>query len=256
MKTIAVASMFKDSQTFHGHPINQVDRYFAQMAGQQGRGDVFDLTFHLAVGTSADDTWEAVHRGLESWPGTREGDFGKVFRDQADGGPVASVRTEERLPHLSAAANPPFRSARDSGADYVLWVESDLIIGPGFIAALLDGFAAPAPPVVVAPLPVYAAGGNDLFYDLLCMRGVGDKRWGHEAVPWFRSQKNRYMPMESVGCAALMDGGFLRRIRADFGAGAFPVLCEAVRGAGGTIVCDTRTEIRHPSERLIACRLV
>jgi GT2 family glycosyltransferase len=259
MTTIAVATMFKQSQEWHGRRIGQVDRFFDQIVSQSQLNTGFKLSFHVAVGESTDGTADAVKNRLSGWSASLGQVHYQVFADVAAGVPVASLESSVRFASLSAAANQPFRSARDSGADYVIWLESDLIFGDDLIASLLEAFGPKnefAAIGAVGPLPFFMSNGQKLFYDTWSMRGYGGQRWSNGDYHRFKEGSFRYRRLASVGCCALIDAGVLRAGNIDFGEGCFPALCESVRAAGKEVVCDLETEIEHPSSMLVASRLV
>jgi len=253
MIKVAVASMLRDSVTFHGHHIGQVGRFFEQVCGQQGLGSEFSLSLYLVEGDSKDSTRDELGVWVEHW---RHGEAALLTHD-AGGPAVASLENPARFAALSAVANTAFRAARDSGADYVLWVESDLIFGDDLIASLMEAFGPGSEAVgAVAPLPWFRQNGRMAFYDTWAFRGVAGQRWTNGDLLSLKESVIRYRRMASVGCCALIDGNILRRLNADFGEGCFPALCQTIRDGGYAVVCDVETEIEHPSSMLVASRLV
>lgn len=253
MNRVAVASMFRDSVTFHGHRIDQVGRFFRQLGGQQGLGELFDLSLHLVEGDSKDNTRQELEDHLARWPhGPTE-----LLHHSVNAFPVASLEDPVRFRQLSAVANVAFRAARDSGADYVLWVESDLILNDDLITSLLGAFGPGSDKLgAVAPLTRFLQSGCKSLYDVWGYRGLSGERWTNGDYLAFKGGSIRYRRMASVGCCALFDGNILRRLNADFGTGCFPALCETLRSNDYEVVCDMETEIEHPSSMLVASRLV
>lgn len=255
MTHVAVASMVRDSQSWGGREIRQVDRFFAQFGRQQGMGGAFRLTFHIVEGDSTDDTRAAVERAMATWEEAGGEPAGELLEFHNGGPAVASLASEARFKSLSKVANVALRAARDSGADYVLWVESDLIFGDDLVARLLEGFARFTDVGLVAPLAVFTHNGADQFYDTWAYEGYGGARYGNHDLARLKAG-DRYKGMNSVGCCALMSGPVLRAGSIDFGEGCFPALCASLRAAGTVVVLDSGTEIRHPSSELVASRLI
>lgn len=252
---IAVASMMRDSQVFHGREIRQVERFFRQLKNQQGRGTSFRLTFHLVEGDSRDDTHAAIVREMSAWEEREGGPIGELFKFDHGGPNVSSVESDIRFKALSRVANVAFRAARDSGADYVLWTESDLILGPELTTSLLDGFRLGKGVGAVAPLPIFLQNAQRAFYDVWAFCGLDGRKWGnHELTELIIGE--RYKPMAAVGCCALFGGNILRKVNADFGEGCFPFLCAKLRDAGATVWLDSVTEIMHPSSENVRGRLI
>jgi GT2 family glycosyltransferase len=251
--------MFRDSQVWHGRPINQVDRFFRQVdanALAAGRG----VSYHLVEGNSADGTLEALLLHAARRDAT-------VLRHEVEGTGVASVASEQRFRNLSAVANVALRSARDSGADFVLWVESDFVLRDDVLRRLLAAFdGAPHDLFGVCPVPVFGGEARDgaprpqgaagpSFYDTWAFRGEGGEAWQNHQLAALVDGP-RYRPMAAFGSAALMNARLMRQHGIDFGTGCFPDLCAQARRAGYRLFCDTRTLIEHPAEVNIAGRLV
>jgi cellulose synthase/poly-beta-1,6-N-acetylglucosamine synthase-like glycosyltransferase len=249
---IAVASMFRDSQTWHGRSIDQVDRFFRQLTSQEGV-DISEFGYFLVEGNSTDTTWESLCDHAY-WNAPRV----KLHRHEVSGSEVASVVSEQRFANLSAVANTALRAARDSGAKYVLWVESDFIVPPDLLSKLLNATRSDqwGDCLGVAPVPVFYNGGRKWFYDTWGFEGQYGRRWGNNELAELVGGSKQYLQLKSFGSCALLNGEALRAHNLDFGTGCFPALCEAGRRAGLFLACDKTVEILHPSEAYVAGRLV
>lgn len=241
--TLAIASMFRDSQQWHGHPINQVDKFFGNWEGR-AREAGLTTSYHLVEGNSVDDTRGA----LERWAA----DLGRVhlYTHLVEGSRVESLASARRFQNLAATANVALRAARAAAAEFVLWTESDLVPAAGLLAGLADALRRHPDALGVAPVP--RNGGE--FYDTWAFEGPAGERWAKNGLGALAGRG--VVEMRSVGSCFLMWGDALRVHNLDFGTGCFPALCSAARAAGLTILCDTNLFIDHPNSRLVASRLI
>jgi hypothetical protein len=246
---IAVCSMFRDSQTWCGRRIGQVDRFFDQLLRQQGV-DAGRLSFFLVEGNSADDTWAR----LADWRAVLGPDRMTLLKHDVTGSAVASVESQARFRNLSAVGNTALRAARDSGAKYVLWLESDFLI-PGDLVARLLGSAGPGF-FCVAPVPVFYKDGRKQFYDTWAFEGPNGQRWGNHDLDRLLGVRAQLRPMRSVGSCVLLDGDLMREFSLDCGEGCLPALCRAAGGRHLPIQCDLTLEIEHPCTVNLNGRLV
>lgn len=255
---IAVCSMFRDSQSWGGVQINQVNRFFEQMEDQ---GDFCGkrLSYFLVEGNSQDNTWEVLNYYCDVF--TRRMQTVKLFKQEVQGSSVASIVSEARFKNLSAIGNTVLRAARDSDCDDVFWVESDFYLPRYVLNKLLYAKEQEwwDTCLGVCPIPFF----KHHFYDTWAFEGINGERWGNNDLDAVAGQMpdgskplGRYRQMRSFGSCALLNGDNLRRHGLDFRDGCFPALCAAGREAGLSLWCDTGCGIEHPSARNINGRLV
>jgi hypothetical protein len=254
MERVAVCSMLRDSNVWHGRPIGQVDKFFTRL-NEQGRQAGVELHYYLVEGGSKDDTWDSLLDWQRQLPNVN------LFKHEPTGAEVASVVSEERFKNLSATGNVVLRAARDDGHDFVFWMESDLIPQQRLLAGLLD-----EPRVypdifwpnvfAVAPVPVFYRGSQKVFYDTWAFEGMNGQKWGNDDLRDLTNVLSRHRPMRSVGSCALLNGKLLRELNADFGEGCFPHLCKTGVDARRAVELDVTLEVTHPCSALVAGRLV
>jgi hypothetical protein len=253
MVNIAVASMFRNSEVWHGRQINQVDKFFNSILGQEGGSKHFDLTFHLVEGNSTDTTLKKLRYWQSIFPDIT------LYQKQVKGSEVASVVSETRFKNLSSVGNVALQAARDSGTDYVLWMESDLIPPANLAISLLLPFmeeSAEQSIFAVAPVPVFHQGGRKLFYDTWAFEGSDGQKWGNGDLDKLVKTSTCLRSMNSIGSCALLNGSILREHRLDFGEGCFPALCKSGREAGYGVYCDVTVEVQHPCNENVNGRLI
>lgn len=242
--------MFRDSETWQGRYIGQVNRFFDQMVRQQGSGvSQSQLKFFLVEGNSRDDT----RAKLGEWKDIL-GDRVTILDHEVHGSAVSSIESEARFRNLSAVGNTALRAARDSGCKYILWVESDFIVPHDLLARLLE--TASPWTLAMAPVPVFYQNGRKQFYDTWAFRGAGGQRWTNDDLPSLLGGSLRFLPMSSIGSCALLNGDSLREYNLDFGEGCFPELCRRGREHGLLVQCDLTLEIEHPCSVNLNGRLV
>lgn len=240
--------MFRDSQTWHSRQLDQVGRYFRQL---EGTG--LNPSYFLVEGNSQDDTAVA----LAEWA-TRLAPRVNLFTHEVSGSHVVSRVDEVRFRNLSAIANTAFQPARDSGADLVLWVESDFILPDGWMGQLLDATKSPwwREALGVCPLPIFHRGGPPLFYDTWAFEGTNGKKWANEEVP-SAPPGERYLPLRAAGSCILFRGDALRAGSYEFrDSGCLPGVCREAVASGLKLFCDTTVRIHHPSSENVGGRLV
>jgi len=240
---IAVCSMFRDSQKWHGHDIGQVDRYLAQLESQTVGLENLDI--YAIEGHSTDDTFDRLNRLKNEFPNLY------VFKDEGEAVQVASNENPDRFLALSRIGNQILSKVDLSkNYDYLLWVESDLVIPPNLIERLIETSKKYPAPNIIAPSAQILADGFVLFYDTWGFRYPGGKRWTNYIFP----RDGRFI-MDSIGSCALIDMDLMRK-GLNFGTGCFVQLCNTARTWGATIVADCYTTIYHPSNSFIEGRWV
>lgn len=245
--SLAVASMFRNSEVWHGRKIRQVGRFFTQL---EGTG--LSPSYYLVEGDSTDDT-AAV---LAAWA-ERLAPRVSLYDSGGMGGEVASVEDEARFRRLSEIGNLALRPARDSGADLVLWVESDFILPDGWLDRLLEAAGLPwwETALGVCPVPVFGSEASPSFYDTWAFEGMDGKRWGNHELPGAGGP--RYLPLRAAGSCILFRGAALRAKPYEFeGGGCLPGLCREAVADGLLLFCDTHLRVTHPSTENVCGRLI
>jgi GT2 family glycosyltransferase len=247
---VAVCSSFRDSMVWHGRKINQVGRYFRQTEANAAAAGVTP-SYYLVEGNSADRTsgWLKRHQ-RRLFP--REI---RLFHHHVTGSGVASVVSDTRFRNLSAVGNTVLRPARDSGADFVLWIESDFIISDDLLKTLLEATERPDWKDTLGVCPVPLAG--DQFYDTWAFQGLDGRWWSGGEAEFFKTYPDRYLPLATAGSCILFNGSALRAHDLDFGeAGCLPGLCGGGQAAGLKLLCDTSIVIQHPNTENVGGRLI
>ena len=244
--TLAVCSMFRDSQRWHGRPLNQVGRFFTQL---EATG--LSPAYFLIEGESEDDTFVELQAWAHRLPGRVS-----LAAHGPMGGAVASVEDDARFRRLSEIGNVPLRRARDSGADLVLWVESDFVLPDGWLDRLLEATGLPWWETALGVCPVPVFGSPEGFYDTWAFEGEGGRRWGNHEVP-AAPPGERYLPLAAAGSCILFRGDALRARPYEFeGGGCLPGLCRAAVADGLPLFCDTAVRVTHPSSENVCGRLI
>ena len=251
---IAVASYFRNSQTWHGRRIDQAHTYFANVEREAKSAGVTPR-YYLLEGDSSDDTWETLCRYHDERPDQ----IHLTKYSVRDAPPIASIVSNDRFRTLSEVGNVVLRGARDSGADLVFWIESDLLPQENLLSGLMDATRILdwERVLAVAPVAVIAPGGHRLHYDVWAFEGSHGERFNNDDLgKLLASPFGRYWPMNAVGSCALLNGRALREAKIDFGDGCFPALCRAARDAGLNVLCDLAVRIEHPSNFNVAGRWI
>lgn len=253
MREIAVCGMFRDSVTWHGYPINQVNLFFDRLLEQERDANV-RLTYFLLEGDSRDETRAHLEKRSAELNGRVT-----IISHNVGGRPPASIATQDRFLALSEVGNACLRPAVASGAGHIFWMESDLVPDPGLLKGLLE---ITRNPIVwnntlgVAPLAVIEPGGQRLFYDTWAFEGENGEKWDNFSLAALASYPRRYRPMRAVGSCVLLNGQALRKHNLDFGTGCFPALCRSGREVGLDVYCDTTLEVKHPCNVFLENRWV
>jgi hypothetical protein len=243
---LAVASMFRDSQTWYGRWLDQVGRFFIQLESSG-----LSPFYFLVEGDSRDGTPIALLEWQQRLPGRVS-----LHVSNGMGGKVASVDSADRFRRLSTVGNVALDAARESGAELVLWVESDFILPPGAIARLLEAVNQPWWSTALGVCPVPTFGSPALFYDTWGFEGIDGRRWTNNEQPGMNDPA-RYIPLRAAGSCILFRGETLRarKYRCP-DSGCLPGLCRLAVDDGYLLFCDTTVRVEHPSTALVFGRLV
>jgi len=247
---IVVCSLFRDSMLWHGVEINQVHRYFRQIKEQEtSYGQEFSI---IAVeGGSVDNTRETLVNYQNNKNLT-------ILDDDVNFVEVKSVASKERFESLARVANIGLNAAKKVDAEYILWLESDLIIDKFNVIDQLvskmeeeKDIAAISPLITMKFLP--PSPQKYIFYDTWGYVFSDGSSWGNISIQ-DTDRNPRYREMLSVGSCCLMRSKDMDDV--DFGTGCFRELCEKIKLKGKRIVLDMRSDVYHPSDFYIQGRRI
>jgi GT2 family glycosyltransferase len=228
-----------------GIHINHIERYFHQIESQTNLNQN-EIGFFLLEGDSKDNTADT----LKIYASERNNV--KIFHQSATYGMVTSTDDPNRIASVSRLGTRLINEAKEH-CQYVMFVESDLIMPDNLISTLLSDIEQ-LKAGIVAPIAMLYA--QNIFYDTWAFRNLDDSRWqGHHPFSHVIDQYERFIPMKSVGSCAIIDGEALRK-GANFNEGAFVELCNNVRSLGYEIYADKLLRIWHPSSSLVNGRWV
>lgn len=241
MIKINVTSLFRQSQVWENRFINQAPRFFNQIARQElGFKDIQIGKIVCVYTESADNTLEVLEQEKN------RGRFNiQIVEHGSNYSSVKSVVDKTRLVELSSCGNAALENAKDD-CDYILHVESDLLIYDEFlIARLYNAFNKIDKLGVISPL-VFVDINYQVFYDYYVFRTLDGVQWRNE-YPWTRdfNKHEQYIPMSSVGSCALIKADLVRD-GCNFGENAFMNLCSEVIKRDYKVFCDKRLYIYHP----------
>lgn len=232
---IAVCSMFRNSVTWHNKNIDHIEKYFQRMLQQDIGFD--NLDFFFIEGDSTDNTAEKLLEKKSIYNNIKYLEINRHVKTHYNG----MVADQTRLTGLSSLGDTLLNNINDK-YDYVLWIESDLIIETNLISSLVETrLQINHGPVIVSPFVKL----GDLFYDTWAFKEINGKSWSNN-----KTTSNKLTPMNSVGSCALIDFEIIKNgIR--FENGAFINLCDQARNQlSAQIYCDERIIINHPNTLL------
>ena len=131
-------------------------------------------------------------------------------------------------------------------ADYVLWMESDLIVKPDLIHRLI----AHQKPAIAAMIWVELSPGHPQFYDMWAFR-LNGQMFNPATPEWYAdNMPDEAFEVDSAGSVILIEAQAVYD-GARFGTKeAIVSFCESCRNYGYQIWCDPHTHVRHPWPRL------
>jgi glycosyltransferase involved in cell wall biosynthesis len=222
---IAVCSLFRNSAA-------TLDYYRAVIAAQACDG--VRLAYSFVEGDSSDDTYDR----LTTWAAEDD----RVTLTRRDVEPVEDF--EDRVRKWAELGNLALEGALATGADYVLWCESDLALPPDLLRQLIDAAAAGAD--IVAPA-IFLGG---MFYDTRGFRGLDGVRFTNEAPYHPDFVAHGLMPLSSVGSCVLFrreifDAGV--RFRGTYDDGLLVGICQDAAQLGFRTFMDSRLAVLHPT---------
>ena len=236
MKKINICTLFKDSVMWYGSFIGQVHRFFHQISQQQQTNWKLGKICCL-VSPSKDNTYEEVVAYQEDF------DMVVLFDDKES--TVQSTLDVKRLGHMARLGNLVLNVGKED-SDYLLWIESDLIIKDrNLISGLCEGFNINHNAGIIAPMAML----DRILYDIWAFRDLDGYNWQWKH-PFCRDylKYDRYVPMLSVGTTTLIKS-YLIDMGVGFGEREhFLELCKRVRSLEHNIFVDKKLQIFHPSK--------
>jgi GT2 family glycosyltransferase len=218
-------------------------RYMAQVEALRVDGAT---RVYAVEGDSTDGTYAALH----DWAWTERVlklDFGHPVK--------GSVTDPDRLLQVSIIASVARAAAlADGWADWILWVESDLIWGPDLVERLYGRLAGAGD--MIAPWIAIQGHGNGttdlaeleawpkddvIFYDIWAFRKLPD---GREHYGPFSPPPDGEVEVYSAG-SCLLASADLVRVTNGIGPEAIVSWCKQGRAQGYTVWCDGRTRVWH-----------
>lgn len=239
---LAVCSLFRDSQKWHGHDINQVDRYFNQL---QSQGQ-YHLEYHLVEGNSADDTYDKLQQYSQTYQIS-------LHKCEIKGSEVESTANSIRLSNLSKIGNVSLKSALATDVKHILWIESDLIIQNDFIDRIMKFAQSKCWDDSLGVCPITTIG--PYFYDTWAFKSIDGQHFTN-VIAQGMFGTNDYVPLQGFGCCALLNADNIRKHGLDFGNNCFRHLCDSAIRAGLKLWCDPTLLIAHPDSKNVASRWI
>lgn len=249
---ISVATMFRNSVSWHGHSLDHIPKIFDQLQSQTVAQYITEIV--CIEGGSTDNTREKLEEISQthcSIPVT-------ILHEEPLFDSVASIVDSHRLASLSNSGNRVLRNISKE-ADCVFWVESDLIFNTDVIERLLEG-AAHENVGVVSPIIMLQGGRWETapgFYDTFCFESLSGSKW-QQRSPWSHDYNNgqRYIENGSIGSMALIDANLILEHGVSFGQNCFLDLCAMVRKLQRKVYVDKETIIYHPGSHCIQERWI
>ena len=219
---VAVCSLFRNSA-------ETLDYYRAVISAQERQG--LRLAFSFVEGDSTDDTYERLSAWAEEDP--------RVSLAQHSVEPVEDF--DDRVRKWAALANLALEGGLATGADYILWCESDLVLPHDLLAQLVASQVD-----VVAPA-IFLGG---MFYDGWGFRGLDGTKFATEAPYHQDFVSHGLVQLSSVGSCVLFrrelfDAGV--RFRGSYDDGLLVGVCRDAGLLGFRTYMDSRVAILHPT---------
>lgn len=219
---VAVCSLFRNSA-------DTLDYYRAVITAQERDG--VRLAFSFVEGDSSDDTYER----LSAWAAQDA----RVTLAQHHVEPIADF--DDRVRKWAALGNLAVEGALATGADYILWCESDLALPHDLLGQLL------APDVDIVAPAIFMGG---LFYDIWGFRGLDGVKFTNEAPYHQEFHPHALVRLASVGSCVLFrrdvfDAGV--RFRGTYEDGLLVGVCNDAALLGFRTFMDSRVAVLHPT---------
>lgn len=253
MSNIAVASLFRDSMVWCGHQTNQVIRYFNQLNSQTL--DASDrLRFYCLEGNSKDNTYDV----LQDYSNKDERII--LLKDEVPNAfPMKSSAETARFSHLGLLYRQLFdKILSDNWSDWILLIESDLIVGNNLIEVLLDDHIYLGD-YCAAISPIIMLEKHTLFYDTWGFIDTNGKGWSNY-FPYSEDivKPDRFIPMNCIGSCLLINTSIIKynKINFDGDGEGHRSFCKKIRDAGHILCVDKMTTVWHPGNACIESRWI
>jgi len=226
---VTICSLFRDSSRY-------LHRYFTQLCSQL---PITQLRFVFLEGDSRDDTLTKL-REWASGPYAANVQVLKHDLGVPRFGPVAPPVPggRERFIALAEIGNIVL-DAVPANSDYTCWLESDLIIPPGLLPALLQVAKGEH---VAAPYVYHAR--SKVFYDTWAFRDKGCV-FTHLA-PYARKKHTTPFELSSAGSVLLIPHKYIAAGARFTEEEVIVGLCKNIRKEGGKIMAVPNIQVYHP----------
>lgn len=228
MSKVMICSIFRDSEEY-------LNRYFVQVSNQIGYPPQ-SLKYVFVEGDSKDNTYKRLieWKGPHSNVVVKKVDTGKPYH--------GSVVHPERFKVLAQVANAAIEEMNDS-VDYILWLESDLIIGNNLINSLVK-----CNKDIVAPF-VYCGIKKTIetthFYDTWAFRKNGQLFTA--GYPFLKGLKfNKLFKVDSAGSVLLVKAEIVRKGARFTDKEAIVGFCYGAREMGYEVWAAPHIGVGHP----------
>jgi glycosyltransferase involved in cell wall biosynthesis len=229
---VVIHSLFRDRQKY----LSQYQQQIESLDWPRSK---------LKIVCTEGDSLDGTGKWLDGWAG--ENSQVHVVHQSLGYPKFGSVIDPVRIEMLSRATNfgLDYIAGSSFKADYVMFLESDLIFEPDLIMRLVAHGKH-----VVAPMIWVNLGSGDIFYDTWAFRDMAGNHFGWNDRKWYEHSR----PMElyqvtSVGSCVLANAQLIYdgvRLPED---GAIAGFCDEVRKRRKTIWVDPTTHVRHPWPR-------
>lgn len=246
---LAICSYFGDSVHWHGIHINHVNKFFFQIKNQieyfnKATNSDLDPQIVVLENKSTDRTEDDVRFHQRINPNIT---FIKFF-EKYENIKIASVESDKRYWILSLIGNTVLEVAKCFNTEYILWVESDLVMpDPATIHKLISKMDEDKNVAIVSPIIFININNQKIFYDTWGYECKDGSKWTNHA-PYNKNldTPDQYIEMNSIGSCALMRTEILKDV--NFGKNCFVELCQKIKSKDGVILLDKNTEIYHPCD--------
>lgn len=244
---IGVCSFFRDSMNWYGHQINHVHNYFSQIGNQENAPE--DIAVFVLEGDSKDNTYET----LLEYQKIHDNIF--VIKDNVTFDvPVASTLNSNRFEQLSRLGNILFNASKWF-CDYIVWIESDLLIPNNLLHSLLADIQFLENTGIVAPITMLKT--QNQFYDTWGFINMDGSTWDN-GPPFSKvlDTDKRFIQMLSVGSCMIIDAKVLRDGASVGTNGCFRELCRQTCERAYNIYIDKQLTVWHPSSEIVVNRWI
>lgn len=246
---LTICTYFGDSVHWCGIPIDHVNKFFNQIESQVrsfNKINESELNPQIVVleNKSKDKTEEHLRFHQKLNPNIT---FIKFFENYEEI-KIASEGSERRYWILSLIGNVVLEVGKCFGSEYILWVESDLLMpDPETIYKLISKMDEDKSISILSPIIFIKLNESKVFYDTWGYESLDGSKWTNEPPYNQNLQKeSRYLEMNSIGSCALMRSEALQGV--NFGNNCFVELCKQIKNKNGKILLDKDLEIYHPSQ--------